>query len=123
MSSSTNINDRDDDGWTVLHHAVFKRDFSEVRLLLKAGADVNAKSSHYRDGKTYFTTGTTPLHIASRIGDVAVFWLLIDNGADINAQDHIQYVILLVFLFLFLFLCCLITFSIELVGDPYIRRR
>ena len=50
----------------------------EVLMLLKMGADVNARDE---DGKT-------ALHNASQSGYTEIVRLLLDNGADVNAKDN-----------------------------------
>jgi ankyrin repeat protein len=73
----TNINSKNKDGRTALHHAVVKGSKEIVRLLLKNGADVNVKDS---DGKT-------PLILASMRGNVEIMKLLLENNADPNIRD------------------------------------
>jgi ankyrin len=50
-----------------------------VRLLLSANANVHISEER---------AGLTPLHIASREGDVAVVTLLLDHGAQMEAMTH-----------------------------------
>jgi truncated hemoglobin YjbI len=49
-----------------------------VKLLIDAGADVNARSG---------VGGQTPLHMAARRGNVRIARTLLDAGADLEAQD------------------------------------
>ena len=56
--------------------AVAQEDFLFVRWLLQSGADVNVQ-----DG-----TGATPLIIAAKSGNNAMMKLLIEKGADVNAN-------------------------------------
>jgi ankyrin repeat protein len=58
--------------------AAQKNNLPEVRRLLRAGADVNGKGS---------ILGETPLHEASLEGHVQVVQVLMEHGADIEAQD------------------------------------
>lgn len=63
-----------DDGQ--IFEALRSLDFGAVRKLLEAGADPNARDQN----------GQTPLHHAARIGDEEVCKLLIDAGADVEAE-------------------------------------
>jgi ankyrin repeat protein len=58
---------------------VQQRSIESLRLLLAAGADINAK-----DG----TRGLTPLHEAARWGWNDVVKFLVEHGADLNAKDN-----------------------------------
>jgi ankyrin repeat protein len=71
---------RDADGSTPLHCAVWKGHVEVVRLLLDAGADVNAQNSN-----THY--GGTPLHTAAHGNRRAVAELLITHGADLHATS------------------------------------
>ena len=64
-------------GLTPLHRAADSGNDSMVRTLLRAGADVNAR--------TVF--GATALHKASHRGDSVMIRSLLDAGADIDAAD------------------------------------
>ena len=65
-------------GTTELHSAVVSGGVDEVEILLKAGADVNAKD----------TDDWTPLHFAAAFNpSPAVFEILLKAGADVNAKD------------------------------------
>jgi ankyrin repeat protein len=77
----TDINARDEYGWTPLHDVSrgrYSKDGSVVRLLLEHGADINAQDQ----------TGWTPLHMASYKGALEVVHLLLEHGADVEAKDN-----------------------------------
>jgi ankyrin repeat protein len=69
---------RDKDESTGLHCACWKGHIEVVKLLLEAGADVNAinKNDHW---------GFTPLHAAAHGNQGAIAELLLTHGADVNA--------------------------------------
>ncbi len=60
------------DGDTALHVMVWRNDRAAVRLLIEAGADVNAMGD----------MGETPLHVAVRKGDREIVQALLAAGAD-----------------------------------------
>jgi uncharacterized protein len=67
-------------GWmtgTALHSAVSRRHADVVRILLRAGANPNARQS----------AGWTPLHAAAANGDLASVDLLLEAGADPTARN------------------------------------
>ncbi len=74
-----NVRDIDTD-LTPLLLAVGRADF--VKMLLAAGADVNAAIRKEDD----FLTGVTPLMLAAAEGCEDVVRLLLDKGADVNAK-------------------------------------
>jgi ankyrin repeat protein len=55
-----------------------QRSIESLKLLLKAGGDINGKDSR----------GLSPLHEAARWGWNDVVQFLVDNGADVNAKDN-----------------------------------
>ena len=63
------------DGTTLLHRAVHRGDVVEVDRLIRAGADVHARTRY----------GVMPLHLACVNGDAAIVRRLLDAGADPNA--------------------------------------
>jgi ankyrin repeat protein len=60
-----------------LHEAAAAGDIQQIKSLISAGADVNAK-----DDK-----GSTPLHYAVILANKDVIELLIAGGADVNVKD------------------------------------
>lgn len=73
----TNVNQRGIFGNTPLKVAIVWGDKDAVKILLKAGADVNAK----------LEDGYTPLHHAVAQGDLDMVRILVVNGARINEQN------------------------------------
>ncbi|MDE0357057.1 MAG: ankyrin repeat domain-containing protein [Gammaproteobacteria bacterium] len=79
-SSGTDIDARDENGWTALHRASARGLESQsqvVRLLLKRGAN-----PHVNDRR-----GKTPLHVAGSWGNAISVRSLLEAGSDPNAQD------------------------------------
>ena len=70
------------DGWTPLHISAAINDPESAVILLKYGADINARTGS-RLGYWY-----TPLHIAIKFESQAMTRFLINSNADINAMDH-----------------------------------
>jgi uncharacterized protein len=67
------------DGWTPLHLAAFFGQLDAARILLDAGADVNAVSHNSLDN--------TPLHAATAGKHSDVAMLLLDHGASADTVD------------------------------------
>ncbi|WP_342835741.1 ankyrin repeat domain-containing protein [Candidatus Lucifugimonas marina] len=67
---------------TSLHTAAEKNDVEMARALIARGEDVNEKEDHYPDGD-----GDTPLILASYSNSINVARLLVEAGADIDAQN------------------------------------
>jgi ankyrin repeat protein len=65
-------------GFTPLHYASAYNHIETAKLLLYAGADVEAKDKW----------GRTPLHVASAYNSIEEAKLLIEAGADMNAKDN-----------------------------------
>jgi ankyrin repeat protein len=63
---------------TPLHLAALAVNPDTMRILIDAGADLNARD---RDG-------FTPLHTAARARDIGVFRLLLESGADVHAVNE-----------------------------------
>lgn len=79
-ADSSLVHIRDKDGSTPLHWAAWRGQTEVARLLLKAGAEVNAQNQNAH-------WGTTPLHAAAHGNQAAVAQLLIAHGADIRAKN------------------------------------
>jgi len=79
LAAGTDVNTKQQSGWTALHYATIEDHKEIVELLIAEGADVNAKGE----------ADATPLYLAASNGHKAVAALLIAAGADVNAEDHL----------------------------------
>lgn len=77
-SRDVNLDWSDNDGLTALHHACLSGFEDVVKILLDAGADVNAQSLDLG----------TPLCLAALRGRENVTRLLLDYHADVNKAGH-----------------------------------
>ena len=66
---------------TPLHRASFSGSFDSVRLLVQAGANVNAIDTSFGDGRT-------PLHKAAEQKHMDIYSLLLNAGADPIVKDN-----------------------------------
>ncbi|MCY4410246.1 MAG: ankyrin repeat domain-containing protein, partial [Caldilineaceae bacterium] len=66
-------------GSEALYTAIEKGDVAMVRLLVEAGADVNAAEGF---------GGNTPLHEAVEQGDAEIVKILVEAGADVEAKGY-----------------------------------
>ena len=83
IEAGADVHARQNDGPTPLHDAVTAE---VVALLLAAGADIEARA---RYSGRYQPRGRdmTPLHVAAKRGNAAVFMALLEAGADPTALD------------------------------------
>jgi uncharacterized protein len=77
LKQGADVNAAQGDGMTALHWAVQRGDLDEAKMLLYAGARVEATT---RNGSY------TPLHLASRVGRVSLIKALLQGGANANAR-------------------------------------
>jgi len=68
------VNQAQVDGMTALHWAIYLDDLETVKLLVGAGADVNARNQY----------DVKPLSLACTNGNAAMVELLLKSGADFN---------------------------------------
>ena len=78
IMNGTNVNAKDNDGWTALMQAAFYGHTATAELLLQKGAYVNAKD----------TADMTALMLAAWNGNTATAELLLQKGAYVNAKDN-----------------------------------
>jgi len=76
LKQGTDVNAAQGDGMTALHWAAQRGDLAEAKMLVYAGARLEATT---RNGSY------TPLHLASRVGKVGVIKALVQAGANANA--------------------------------------
>ena len=79
LAAGTDVNAKDEDGYTPLHFAVANDDKELAELLIAAGADMNAKTDMFEE---------TPLHVAVVLGNKEIVELLIAKGADVNSMNE-----------------------------------
>ncbi|MDE0473512.1 MAG: ankyrin repeat domain-containing protein, partial [Gammaproteobacteria bacterium] len=77
LEQGADANEAQGDGMTALHWAARNGDIEMARLLVTAGANVEAGT---RIGRY------TPLHLASRAGGAGVVEALLAAGADVHAR-------------------------------------
>ena len=73
----TDVNAKDEKGWSPLHHAAWENSADNVQILVDLGANVDAKDLHSR----------RPLHYAAKLGHIEVARALIKAGAGVNKKD------------------------------------
>jgi len=72
---------RAQDEATPLHRAVAAGHLAPTNVLLRFGADANARGEG----------GSTPLHVAADAGRTALVKVLLEAGADALAQDSVRW--------------------------------
>ena len=78
ISKGADVNARDDDGQSSLHHACYLGNFEIVKSLVTNGANVNIEVPKF---------ALTPLHGATMNGDIKTVKFLIEHNAKLNAKD------------------------------------
>ena len=78
LSKGVDVNCRDNDGYTPLFYAVWKKNVEMAKLLLACGAKVNLADR----------VKGTPLHYAVWFNDKDMVELLVSKGANITAEDR-----------------------------------
>ena len=69
--------------WAPIHYAAFLNDIPFVRLLINKGGNINCPGG----------MGETALHIAVTNNYTEMVRILIELGADVNAQNHVKNVL------------------------------
>ena len=111
LAGNADVNAAQGDGTTALHWAAYRDDLEMARMLVEAGADLNARTRvgeltalflAARNGNAAMlyllleagddanaagTTGTTPLMLAAASGQADAVKVLLDKGAAVNAND------------------------------------
>lgn len=77
VEQGTDIDTKDEGGWTALHWAASIGHRGLAEYLIANGADVNAKAKD----------SSTPLHRAAQTGNIDTAALLVDKGANINVGE------------------------------------
>ena len=83
IEAGADIHARQEDGPTPLHDAATAE---VVALLLAAGADTEARATYW-GWRQPNGRDMTPLHVAAKRGNAAVFMALLEAGADSTALD------------------------------------
>ena len=90
-STDIDINVLDDEGYTPLHRAVLNKDLNTLNVLLEnESIDINSKLDMKVSIEGWYLGGATPLILASYIGDTNIVSVLLENNADIKAQDDVD---------------------------------
>lgn len=90
-STDININILDDEGYTLLHRAVYNKDTNTINELLKVkNINIDSKLDMKVNIDGWYLGGSTPLILASFIGETNIVTLLLDNKANIRAKDGVD---------------------------------
>jgi hypothetical protein len=77
QGKNTNINFKDETGWSSLHYSSDEGNLKIVEILIKMNVDLNSKNINKK----------TPLHLAVEKGYFDISKILIENGASISLLD------------------------------------
>ena len=77
LNEGADVNKKDEQGQTPLHHAAYGGQKEVTEVLLERGAKVNAKDDE----------GWTPLHLASKNGHAPLVDLLLAKRGQVNSRD------------------------------------
>ncbi len=112
LDGSADVNHAMGDGTTALHWAAYRTDLDLARMLIQAGANVEAVTrlgdisplfmaaesgsaemialllGAGADPNSSKSTGTTPLMLAAASGDVDAVGMLLERGADVNSTEN-----------------------------------
>jgi ankyrin repeat protein len=72
---------------TPIFDAVGSRNVENARILIKAGADINARTAN----GDVSLDGQTPLHEAALLGSFDVMYVLLEAGADFRVKDKLGF--------------------------------
>ncbi|MCH2571543.1 MAG: ankyrin repeat domain-containing protein, partial [Planctomycetes bacterium] len=78
LADGAEVNERNDDGTTLLSMAALAGEIETVQLLIDEGADLDAKNND----------GNTALHGTAFLGRLEMTNLLIESGADVNIRNN-----------------------------------
>lgn len=82
------VDNRDENGWTRLHFGAAHGELQKVKRVLADGANATAKTTDFAEcNNEHFASNSTPLHVAATFGHLDIVRCLVENGADIDADD------------------------------------